>query len=310
VTTETRSEVSKSHFGHLLFSDAVTTNGQDTVPVLQHYYSYYRYAIRDALDRSSRKPFQCGGLQGYDQLTNISQYLSQRRVQCGADPYLDQLQHRLQSALRSTASLAEEVRQTRTFLTQVEHYLAGVPRPSLEMNTQKTRLSIPGSKTVQQELEEMFADRMQQTNVCPLMRRLDRKWHTMSKTWLPDILHCYDIPGLPRSNLDLEGAFGMLRRAQRRNSGRKETSPLRIFGPGEIVLLALDNEEILPLLQSVPADVYWSQRRRLAEREEPRRWLTRLHRDPARALAQVDEQFYAVVKTLTGASSGAPDSTC
>jgi hypothetical protein len=295
---------------HLLFPEAVTTSVQGDGPVLQHYYGFYRRAIRNALDRASRKPFQCGGLQGYDQLVGISQYLNKRRMQNGADFYLDQLQHCVQRALRSTASLAEEVRQARTFLTQVERYLAGVPRPSLPSDAQETSLSIPGSKTVQQELENMFSDLMQRPSVCPLIRRLDRKWRSMSKTWLPDILHCYDIPGLPRSNLDLESTFGMLRRAQRRTSGRKETSPVRIFGPGEIVLLSLDNEEILPLLQSVPADEYWSQRRRQEEREEPRRWLTRLHRDPARALAQVDEQFYAVVNAQTGAPSDAPGDSC
>jgi hypothetical protein len=294
----------------LLFPEAVTTNVQGDGPVLQHYYGFYRRAIRDALDRASRKPFQCGGLQGYDQLVGISQYLHNRCVQSGVDPYLDQLQCCVQRALNATTSLAEEVRQGHTFLTQVEHYLAGVPRPSLETDSQETCLSIPGSKTVQQELERMFADSVQQPNACPLMRRLNRKWCAMSKTWLPDILHCYDIPGLPRSNLDLESVFGKLRRDQRRTSGRKETTPVRIFGPGEIVLLSLDDAEILPLLQSVPVDEYWSQRRRQEEREEPRRWLTRLHRDPARALAQVDEQLYAVVNAQTGASSDAPDDSC
>jgi hypothetical protein len=129
----------------------------------------------------------------------------------------------------------------------------------------------------------------------------------MSKTWLPGILHCYDIPGLPRSNLDLESRFGTLRRAQRRTSGRKETSQLRVFGPGEVVLLSLQDAEILPLLRSVPVDEYWSQRRRQEEREEPRRWLTRLHRDPMQALAQVDEQFYAVVNAQTRVSFDALD---
>jgi hypothetical protein len=46
----------------------------------------------------------------------------------------------------------------------------------------------------------------------------------------------------------------------------------------------LDNEQILPLLQSVSPDTYWSQRRRQEECEEPHRWLTRLHRDPTQAL--------------------------
>jgi len=274
--------------------------------VLQHYYGYYRRAIRDALSRPSRKPFQCGGLQGYDQLLGISQYLSQRRMQSGLDPYLDQLHHDVQRALRATASQAEGVRQARTFLMQVEHYLAGLPCPSLEPDAQQTGLSIWGSKTVQRELEKMISDLAQQPNLYPLTRRLIRKWHSMSETWLPDILHCYDVPGLPRSNLDLESAFGTLRRDQRRISGRKDTTPLRVFGPGEISLLALDEEEVLPLLQSVPADEYWSQRRLQEEREEPRRWLTRLHRDPVQALAQVDQQFYMVVNAQAGESSDAP----
>ena len=274
--------------------------------VLQYYYGYYRRAIRDALNRSSRKPFQCGGLRGYDQLVGISEHLSQRRTQSGPDPYLDQVHRDVQRALRATASQAEGIRQARTFLTQVEHYLAGLPRPSLEPDAQPTGLSISDSTTVQRKMEKMVSDLVQQPNLYPLTRRLVHKWHAMSETWLPDILHCYDVPGLPRSNLDLESAFGTLRRWSRRISGRKETTPLRVFGPGQIALLALDEEEVLPLLQSVPANEYWAQRRLQEEREETRRWLLRLHRDPAQALAQVDEQFYMVVNAQPAASSNAP----
>lgn len=129
----------------------------------------------------------------------------------------------------------------------------------------------------------------------------------MSKTWLPGILCCYDIPGLPRHILDLESVFGSLRRHQRRISGRKETRPLRTFGPGEIMCLSMDEEGILPWLQSVPTDAYWSQRRQQEEREEPRRWLRRLHRDPARAMTQLDEQFYTVVNEQTRAAPDVPD---
>jgi hypothetical protein len=291
----------------LLFPGVITTNVHGAETVLQHYYGYYRRAIRDVLNRFSRKPFQCGGLQGYDQLVGIGQHLNNRHIRNGPDPYLDQLSHYVQKTLRSTASQAQEVRQAHPILTQVERYLAGVPQPSLEANSRETSLSVPGSKAVQQELDRTFSDLVQQADDCPLVRRLARKWRSMSKTWLPGILHCYDIPGLPRSNLDLESVFGTLRRGQRRISGRKETTPLRTFGPGEISLLSLEDEEILPLLQSVPADEYWSQRRRQEEREEPRRWLLRLHRDPAYALAQVDEQLYAVVNAHPGASSCAPD---
>jgi hypothetical protein len=277
-----------------------------TAAALQHYYGYYRRAIRDALNRSSRKPFQCGGLRGYDQLVGIERHLLQQCTCSGHDPYLNLLHQRVQSALASTVTQAEQVRQMHTFLTQVERYLAQVPRPTTRTDKRERAMSAPGSQTVEQELKTMFSDLVRQSKTCPLAGRLHRRWRAMSKTWLPSILHCYDIPGLPRSNLDLEGTFGMLRRGQRRTSGRKETSPVRVFGPGAIVLLSLEDDEILPLLRSVPAEVYWSQRRQQEEREEPRRWLTRLHRDPVRALAQVDQQFYQVVNVQNGASADAP----
>jgi hypothetical protein len=273
---------------------------------LQHYYGYYRRAIRDALNRASRKPFQCGGLHGYIQLQGIEHHL-QLRIHSGHDPYLALLHKRVQQALASTATQAERLRQTHAFLLSVERYLATVPCPSNQSASSAEGGPTQGSETVRRELEAMFSDWMQQDKDNPLARRLNRRWQSMSETWLPGILHCYDIPGLPRSNLELESSFGALRRAQRRTSGRKETAQLRVFGPGEVVLLSLQDAEILPLLQSVPVDEYWSQRRRQEEREEPRRWLKRLHRDPVKALAQVDEQFYAVVNAQTRASSDAPD---
>jgi hypothetical protein len=299
--------VSESHFEHLLFPESVVTHARGPAAALQHYYGYYRRAIRDALNRSSRKPFQLGGLRGYDQLVGIEQHLLlQQRTHNVVDPYLNLLHDRVQSALAATVTQAEQVRQMHIFLTQVEQYLAAVPLPRRHIGQHETIGSAPGSQTVQQELERMFSDLRQHAKACPLAGRLERRWRSMSKAWLPGILHCYDIPGLPRSNLNLESTFGTLRREQRRISGRKETSPVRIFGPGQIVLLSLPDEDILPLLQSVPAEVYWSQRRRQEEREEPHRWLTRLHRDPVRALAQVDQQFYQVVNAHARAFANAP----
>jgi hypothetical protein len=296
----------ESHFECLLFPLSVTAAASEAVAVLQHYYGYYRRAIRDALNRSSRKPFQCGGLQGYCQLLGIERHL-QQRIHSGHDPYLALLHERVQQALVSTATQAEQLRQTHAFLLSVERYLATAPCPGNQSDSSVEEKPTQGSEGVRRELEEMFSDWMQQAKDNPLAGRLNHRWQSMSETWLPGILHCYDIPGLPRSNLALESSFGALRRAQRRTSGRKETAQLRVFGPGEVVLLSLQDAEILPLLQSVPVDEYWTQRRRQEEREEPRRWLKRLHRDPVQALAQVDEQFYAVVNAHTGVSSDPPD---
>ena len=261
---------------------------EEQIFFLQHYYSYYRRAIRDALTRPSRKPFQCGGLQGYDQLKGIYRHLSAREA---CDPYLDELAGSVKASLEAQESQAGDVRQARGFLLEVEHYLASVPRPELEPDPEAADLP-PGSKAVREKLGEMFDTWREREDIGSTGRRLVQKWDAMAKTWLPGILHCYDIAGLPRHNLKLEGSFGALRRHQRRVSGRKETTPLRIFGPGEIMVQVLEEDEILPWLQSVPVEEYWEQRRKQEEREEPRRWFGRLRRDPERALAQVDEQFH------------------
>ncbi len=68
------------------------------------------------------------------------------------------------------------------------------------------------------------------------------------------------------------------------------------------MLLSLEEDHILPWIQSVPVVTYWSERRKQEEREERRRWLRRLRQNPFQALAQVDQQFYAVIKEQTRAS--------
>lgn len=306
-----------SRFADLLFAQATpptsveTLGGQlskDQAEVVQweRYYGYYRRAIRDALTRPSRRPFQYGGLQGHDQLVGINQALLVRQARWGADPYLDGLQRRVQTAIAATKTQAEAVSQAKDCLVEVERCLEQTPLPPLTARTGQAAPSLPCSQAVEQRLEQIFGDLAQRAALGLTAQRLLEKQRQMAKDWLPGILHCYDVPGLPRHNLKLEGLFGTLRRNERRVSGRKETSPLRVFGPGELMFTTLKEEEVLPWLQSVPVEVYWAQRRQQEEREEPRRWLRRLRHDPVQALAQVDQQFYAVIKERSRSSPDPP----
>jgi len=279
-----------------------------------HYYRYYRAAVQDALHRSRRKPFQVGGLDGYDQLVQILSHLEQRNQIYGPDFFLDALTTRLRQAIEAAHPQAEDVRQAHTFLQQVEHFLAHTVRPELSNQTRdsgqesdRARVE-PMNQTVKsdkawvdRELKQIFDRFTQQPDLGQTGRRLCRKWRNMSQTWLPGILYCYEIAGLPRSNLELEAVYGKLRSTQRRISGRKETSPLRLFGAGEVMAFMFDSEqELLEWCQAVAEDkeAYQLQRRLHEEHEERQRWLRRLHRDPDQAMTQVDEQFYAVLKEL------------
>ena len=83
----------------------------------------------------------------------------------------------------------------------------------------------PPSQTVHLKLEQMVDQWKQSAPLNSTLEKVCHKWASMADNWLPAILHCYDIPGLPRNNLKLEARFGQLRAHQRRVSGRKETTP-------------------------------------------------------------------------------------
>lgn len=152
------------------------------------------------------------------------------------------------------------------------------------------------SPTVHLMLEQMVDQWQKSAPPNSTLAQVCRKWDSMAGKWLPAILHCYDIPGLPRNNLKLEALFGQLRQHQRRVSGRKETTPLRRLAPGQLLSQTLSEAELLRYLQTVPTDDYWRERRKQEALEEPQRWLWRLHRYPLKALAQIDTQFSAFLE--------------
>jgi hypothetical protein len=69
---------------------------------------------------------------------------------------------------------------------------------------------------------------------------------TVSRSYWPGLFACYDTPGLPRTNNDLERAFGSHRYHERRATGRKGASPsLVLRGSAKLVAgLATRHREV------------------------------------------------------------------
>lgn len=57
------------------------------------------------------------------------------------------------------------------------------------------------------------------------LRRGLQHFLKVTTSYEPGLFHCYDVPGLPRTNNDLEQLFGATRRHERRCTGRKAASP-------------------------------------------------------------------------------------
>jgi hypothetical protein len=77
----------------------------------------FRVAIRDAVNRPSRKPFYWGGLKGYRQLEAIAQVLHAMPV--AENAYFSRLIQQVDRALEKNRTLAEELGKTHSWFLRI-----------------------------------------------------------------------------------------------------------------------------------------------------------------------------------------------
>jgi len=176
--------------------------------------------------------------------------------------------------------------QTYTWFLRIANCLRYPPRSYVGLPT-------PTSSQVKQEMEELLrnfeSDARHQAVPLSLYSGLRKRWDQFGN----DLLHGFDIPGLPQDNLKVESLFGRLRCHQRRISGRKSTQPLRDFGHYQILFLAESEEQLLDQLRGVPVEDYQEQRKLQTRAEAPRQFLARLHRDPAKTMQNLADKYVA-----------------
>ncbi len=110
----------------------------------------------------------------------------------------------------------------------------------------------------------------------------------------PGLFHCYDVPGLPRTNNDLEQLFGSTRHHERRCTGRKTASPSLVLRGSVRVLAALgtrgrcfSGEELAPTDPQA-----WRQvRADLERRRQARVQRCRFRRNPSSYLQQLEAKL-------------------
>lgn len=106
---------------------------------------------------------------------------------------------------------------------------------------------------------------------------------TVSRSYWPGLFACYDTADLPRTNNDLEQAFGSHRYHERRATGRKGASPALVLrGSARLVAgLATRSREVTTADLAGADRAAWKQlRTELEQRRERRAERWRFRRDP------------------------------
>jgi hypothetical protein len=147
---------------------------------------------------------------------------------------------------------------------------------------------------VRQQMEELLAEiRDEQASVGTLQPAVAHFLKVSASYW-PGLFHCYDIPGLPRTNNILEQFFDSVRYHHRRASGRIRAAAGTVVR-GSVRALASSASRLHPFgeyeLRHPDLDRWRDLRRSLHLRQEARRQQGRFRKNPAAYLTALEDRL-------------------
>jgi hypothetical protein len=242
----------------------------------------YCAAVRAALTDDALPPLAGAGLKLHDRLSQIAASLGRVAALAGALPGgLKRLQSLLRRGLEETAALWPPVREAFKWVKRVSRLL-------------KNPEELPAPK-LRRRLVQLLG-RMRQAAAKAALPSVGANLNhflKVSKSYWSGLFGCYASSDLPRTNNDLEHAFGSHRYHERRASGRRRASPgLVVLGSVRLiasVATRLRPEEGLVLPPDYVAS--WQELRAgLEPRRESRRQQRRFRQDPLGYLTNLEHR--------------------
>lgn len=148
------------------------------------------------------------GLEMFIRLKEV-EHCMQRLLAHQTTPELLTLQQGLHTSLNSVQATYDLVREAGNWLEQIAHLLDPEGKP------------LRSGPQVRQELFALL-DQIQNTRTLdPFLRASFDSIQNTTLNYAPGLFHCYDLPGLPRTNNDRESEFRDLYRRLLRTTGQR-----------------------------------------------------------------------------------------
>jgi hypothetical protein len=231
------------------------------------------YHTRYLLTLKGRPPFRLAGIETYERLDNVARFSLELLAQ-RYEPRLAQLYQGLQSALSPFAQTHQALQQGAAWLRDIAYILE--PAPACPLNAEQ----------VAGQLREYLDTVRRWPEATPTLYQFGRHLDKVSQSYWPGLFHCYAVPGLPRTNNELESRFRDTRRRLLRTTGQKGLTPrtLQRQGAWEILARPPTEAQTLAALRHTPAEDVAQERQRFAEHR-------RRFRMQSRSLRQTQTQF-------------------
>jgi len=239
--------------------------------------------IRYLLTLKGRPPLRLAGIEMFERLQEVKDCLDRLTAQ-HPDPLLTQLQQGLQNALQTSQSDYAILHQAAHWLEEISALLDPQDKP------------VRSGAQVKQALSE-YLDKIQvESQTDP---KLQVFFHTIQKTthsYAPGLFHCYDVPGLPRTNNDRESEFRNLNRRLLSTTGQKGLTKrlLQREGAWELIPRPDSMEEIEKALSHVDPDDFQKERQRVREHRRRFRLHTRSPKQSRNQLIHLEQRWAAI----------------
>jgi hypothetical protein len=239
-------------------------------------------AVRSALTDDALPPLAASGLKLQDRLSEIAASLDRVADLAGSLPGgLKRLQQLLRRGLEETAALFPPVREAYKWVRRVARILKNKEQlPAPKVRRRLVQLLVRMRRAAAEAIEPAVG-----AGLSPFLK--------VTKSYWPGLFGCSESPDLPRTNNDLEHAFGSHRYHERRASGRRRASPgLVVLGAARLLsslATRLRPEEGLKL-PSGYVERWRELRAGLERRRESRRKQRRFRHDPASYLAELERR--------------------
>jgi Transposase, Mutator family len=244
---------------------------------------------RYLLTLKGRPPFRLAGLETYERLHNVAQ-LSLDLLATRYDPRLAQLYQGLQAALTPLAETYDTLHHGAAWLRDIAYILD--PCPTQPMSAAQ----------VAGQLRSYLDTVRQWPNVTPALCAFGRHLDKVSQSYWPGLFHCYDVPGLPRTNNALESHFRETGRRLLRITGQKGLTQRTLQRQGAWELLPRPSTEaqVLEAVCQIPPEDLAQERQRFAAHRQRFRLQSRSRRQTQAQFNQLRQQWSILQPTGTG----------
>jgi len=238
------------------------------------------------------------GLHLYADLLALLTSLASASIQLPGEPRLTCFANAIRQALADFEEEYTWLAEGYSWVLDISAILdASLPQPPPAAGDAQAAPRPTAATTVQAQLDAYLQQLQARTDLSPPLIAFRAHLSALTQRYAPGLFHCYAIPGLPRTNNDLESLFGNVRRRTLCTTGPYRAQQLlHDYGAWLLFETIPDQHRQLERLRQVSVDDFRQERQCMQHHREDRTADLGFRRHPSDYLARLEAQAETIAR--------------